>query len=131
MDILRVIEALASARRLQILDWLRDPCTHFPPQQDGDLVEDGVCVGFIADKLGVAQPTATSHLQILKRAGLLTSTRVGQWTFYKRDENGIATAGQQLQHILDPRVVSPSAKSRRRSGLTKATAGLETTIQAS
>lgn len=99
---LSVIEALANARRLQILEWLSDPRSHFPPQQDGDLVEDGVCVGFIVGKLGVSQPTATSHLQILKRAGLLTSKRVGQWTFYKRDEDGIAAAGQQLQAILGP-----------------------------
>jgi DNA-binding transcriptional ArsR family regulator len=82
--------ALASPRRLQILDWLKDPRAHFPPQRDGDLVEDGVCVVFIADKLGVAQPTATTHLQALARAGLVTSKRVGQWTFYKRDEAAIS-----------------------------------------
>src|SRR5882672_4243963 len=81
--------ALASPRRLQILDWLKDPRANFPPQRDGDLVEDGVCVVFIADKLGVAQPTATTHLQALARAGFVTSKRVGQWTFYKRDEAAI------------------------------------------
>lgn len=81
--------ALANAKRLQILDWLKDPERHFPPQQDGDLVADGVCVIFIARKLGVAQPTATSHLQTLARAGLVTSKRVGQWTFYRRDNAAI------------------------------------------
>ena len=63
---------------------LRDPVLHFPPQRDGDLVEDGVCVMFIAEKLGVAAPTATRHLQVLARAGLVTSRRIGQWTFYQR-----------------------------------------------
>ena len=81
--------ALASPRRLQVLEWLRDPRAHFPPQRDGDLVRDGVCVIFLADKLRVRQPTATAHLQILARAGLVTSKRVGQWTFYKRDEKAI------------------------------------------
>lgn len=81
--------ALANAKRLQILDWLKDPERHFPPQQDGDLVTDGVCVIFIARKLGVAQPTATSHLQTLARAGLVTSKRAGQWTFYRRDDAAI------------------------------------------
>ncbi len=70
--------ALASAKRLQILEWLKDPRAHFPPQKDGDLVKDGVCVIFIAEKLGVAQPTATAHLQTLARSGLVTSKRVGQ-----------------------------------------------------
>jgi DNA-binding transcriptional ArsR family regulator len=62
-DPAEVFSALASPRRLQILEWLRDPVAHFPPQRDGDLIEDGVCVIFIADKLGVAQPTATAHLK--------------------------------------------------------------------
>ena len=100
MSSLTVLQALANARRLQVLEWLRDPRAHFPPQRDGDLVHDGVCVVFIADKLGVAQPTATAHLQTLKRAGLITSKRVGQWTFYKRDEDAITRAKEQLQHAL-------------------------------
>jgi DNA-binding transcriptional ArsR family regulator len=95
-----VFRALASPKRLQILEWLRDPVAHFPPQRDGDLVDDGVCVIFIADKLGVAQPTATTHLQALARAGLVTSKRVGQWTFYKRDEAAIRTFKRHLDHEL-------------------------------
>jgi len=91
-----VFRALASPKRLQILEWLRDPVAHFPPQRDGDLVDDGVCVIFIADKLGVSQPTATTHLQALARAGLVTSKRVGQWTFYKRDETAIRAFKHQL-----------------------------------
>ena len=84
------LAALASDKRLQVLAWLKDPRAHFPPQRDGDLVEDGVCVVFIARKLGVAQPTATAHLQALARAGLVTAKRIGQWTFYKRDEAALA-----------------------------------------
>ena len=99
-DTAEVFRALASDRRLQILEWLRDPVAHFPPQRDGDLVEDGVCVIFIADKLGVAQPTATAHLQALARAGLVTSKRVGQWTFYKRDEAAIRAFTTQLANQL-------------------------------
>ncbi len=88
--------ALASARRLQVLEWLKDPRAHFPPQRDGDLVDDGVCVCFIAEKLGVAQPTATAHMQRLARAGLVRSRRIGQWTFYKRDEDEIAAVKQRI-----------------------------------
>jgi DNA-binding transcriptional ArsR family regulator len=88
--------ALASTRRLQVLEWLKDPRSNFPPQRDGDLVDDGVCVLFIADKLGVTQPTATSHLQRLARAGLVTPRRIGQWTFYKRDEVAITAMKRQI-----------------------------------
>jgi DNA-binding transcriptional ArsR family regulator len=99
-DAAEVFRALASPKRLQILDWLRDPVSHFPPQRDGDLVDDGVCVLFIAEKLGVAQPTATTHLQALARAGLVTSKRIGQWTFYKRDETAIDAFTHQLRDQL-------------------------------
>jgi len=95
-----VMAALASPKRLQVLEWLRDPRAHFPPQVDGDLVDDGVCVLFIANKLGVAQPTATVHMQALARAGLVTSKRIGQWTFYRRDEAALAALKQKIAEEL-------------------------------
>jgi len=100
IETLEVLRALASPKRLQVLEWLRDPVAHFPPQRDGDLVKDGVCVVFIADKLGVAQPTATTHLQALARAGLVTSRRIGQWTFYRRDEKAIRAFKRRLREDL-------------------------------
>ena len=100
METVDVLRALASPRRLQILEWLRDPVAHFPPQRDGDLVKDGVCVIFIADKLGVAQPTATTHLQALARAGLVTAKRIGPWTFYRRDEPAIRAFTRTLREDL-------------------------------
>jgi ArsR family transcriptional regulator len=89
---LDVVKALANDRRLQILHWLKTPRAHFPPQVDGDLVRDGVCGVFIAQKLGVSAPTASEHLRVLTRAGLLRPKRIKQWTFYKRDEKRIAAA---------------------------------------
>jgi DNA-binding transcriptional ArsR family regulator len=83
------VKALANERRLQILHWLKQPRAHFPPQVDGDLVEDGVCGLFIAQKLGVSQPTASEHLRILTQARLVRAKRIKQWTFYKRDEKEI------------------------------------------
>ncbi|HUK73588.1 MAG TPA: winged helix-turn-helix domain-containing protein [Streptosporangiaceae bacterium] len=70
--------------------WLRDPLAHFPAQSDGDLVRDGVCSLFIADKLRVSQPTCGEHLKILRRAGLIRGTKIKQWVFYQRDEARIA-----------------------------------------
>ena len=88
-DVASAIQALANERRLQILEWLKDPAAHFPPQVDGDLVKDGVCGVFIAEKLGVSQPTASEHLKILSQAGFIRPKRIKQWTFYKRDEGRI------------------------------------------
>ena len=90
------MRALASERRLKILDWLKDPVAHFPPQVDGDLVRDGVCGVLIAEKLGVSQPTVSEHLKILAQAGLVRSKRIKQWTFYKRDEARIRELKQAI-----------------------------------
>jgi DNA-binding transcriptional ArsR family regulator len=80
------IRALANDRRLQILEWLKNPTKHFPPQVDGDLVEDGVCGLLIARKLHISQPTASEHMKVLCQAGLTRPKRIKKWTFYKRDE---------------------------------------------
>ncbi|HZM48903.1 MAG TPA: helix-turn-helix domain-containing protein [Vicinamibacteria bacterium] len=92
-----VVKALANARRLQILAWLKAPRTHFPPQVDGDLVRDGVCSVFIARKLGVSAPTASEHLRVLSQAGLVRGKRIKQWTFYRRDEKRIAAVKRALR----------------------------------
>jgi DNA-binding transcriptional ArsR family regulator len=93
------LRALASERRLLVLEWLKEPRKHFPRQVEGDLVEDGVCGVFIAAKLGVSQPTASEHLKILCRAGFLRAKRIKQWTFYRRDEKAIRAIRRALAKI--------------------------------
>ncbi|MEW6629888.1 MAG: metalloregulator ArsR/SmtB family transcription factor [Pseudomonadota bacterium] len=87
-----IFKAIANERRLQILDWLKDPRAHFPPQVDGDLVEDGVCALLIAEKLGITQATLSEHMRVLTQAGLLSTKRIKQWIFYRRAEDRIAEA---------------------------------------
>jgi|SRR5471032_2408669 DNA-binding transcriptional ArsR family regulator len=89
MDRLEALQALANDRRLQILEWLKDPEAFFKPQVDGDLVKDGVCAVLIAEKLGISQPTLSEHMRVLCQAGLVQSKRIKQWIFYKRDERSI------------------------------------------
>jgi DNA-binding transcriptional ArsR family regulator len=96
----RIGRALASDKRILILQWLKDPTRHFPPQKDGDLERDGVCGLLIAEKLKISQPTASEHLRILADAGLLQSKRIKQWIFYKRDNAGIRLAKRQLSTML-------------------------------
>ena len=85
-----VFKALANARRLAIMNWLKDPTAHFPPQRDGDLVKDGVCGVLIAEKLGISQPTLSEHMRVLTEVGLVRGKRIKQWIFFQRDEARIA-----------------------------------------
>ena len=91
-----MLKVLGNEKRLTILEWLTDPVAHFPPQRDGDLVDDGVCSVFITDKLGVSAPTASEHLRLLTATGLLRAKRIKQWTFYRRDEERIAEVKAML-----------------------------------
>ncbi|WP_420410857.1 ArsR/SmtB family transcription factor [Roseibium sp.] len=91
-----MLAALASPARLQIIMWLLDPRPHFPEQRDGDLVDDGVCVGFITDKIGLSQPTVSSHMKKLADAGLVTGKKLGNWMFYKPDRTKLEALGLNL-----------------------------------
>jgi ArsR family transcriptional regulator len=91
-----LLKALANEKRLLILEWLRDPAANFPPQRDGDLLRDGVCSLFIAEKLGVSQPTCGEHLKVLGRVGLIRGKKIKQWVFYQRDETRIRQARRLL-----------------------------------
>ena len=93
------LRALANARRLRILRWLKDPVRHFPPQTGGDLVRDGVCGVLIARKLGITQPSASEHLNILASARLIRVKKIRQWAFYKRDERAIRGVTDLLSRL--------------------------------
>ncbi|MCV0427715.1 MAG: helix-turn-helix domain-containing protein [Roseibium sp.] len=93
------MSALSSPVRLQILLWLLDPRSHFPEQRDGDLVEDGVCVGFITEKVGLSQPTVSSHMKKLAESGLVTGKKIGNWMFYKPVREHIADIGEALSNV--------------------------------
>jgi len=94
------LRALANPKRLQILEWLKAPRRHFPPQRSGDLVRDGVCGVLLAAKLHVSQPTASEHLRILAHAGLIRGKRIRKWTFYRRDEAAI----ERVRRLIAARI---------------------------
>jgi DNA-binding transcriptional ArsR family regulator len=95
-----VLRAIGSDKRLQVLAWLRDPVAYFPPQADGDLETDGVCSVLIARRLKVSEPTTSRHMKILLNAGLVRAKPIKQWTFYRRDERGIARARRLIDGAL-------------------------------
>lgn len=86
-DLLEALKALANPVRLEIMEWLRDPESEFSEWEAiADRTEVGVCASHIQAKTGLAQSTISSYMSTLERAGLVTSTRVGKWTHYKRNE---------------------------------------------
>jgi DNA-binding transcriptional ArsR family regulator len=98
-DLEVALKALASDKRLKILDWLKDVQANFPPQEHGDPVTEGACNLFIVEKLGVSQPTGSRHLKVLVDAGLVVATRRKGWTYYRRNEDTIAAVAQRMRGI--------------------------------
>lgn len=111
---LQILKALSNEKRLLIMEWISSPRAHFPEQRDGDLVEDGVCVGFITRKIGLSQPTVTSHMKILEAAGLVAGKSIKNWVFYKPNKAlARATLAQLAGKFADAAAPAPSQDPHR------------------
>lgn len=97
MDQLEIFKALSNKTRLEILQWLKTPELYFTPQEHDNFGCQGVCVGQIQAKAGLTQSTVSEYLTILQKAGLLQQTRVGQWTYYRRNEEAFEALGKWIQ----------------------------------
>jgi ArsR family transcriptional regulator len=91
-------KALANPTRRDILAWLKNPADYFSSQEYP--LDMGVCAGLIDQQAGLSQSTISAHLATLQRAGLITSRRVGQWIFFKRNETVISRFLAQLNNGL-------------------------------
>jgi DNA-binding transcriptional ArsR family regulator len=89
IDVSEALKALDNPTRLAILNWLKDPRKNFP-EQEIDPEEVGVCVSIIQKRVGLSQSTVSLYLSALQRAQLVTSQRIGPWTYYKRHEQNIS-----------------------------------------
>lgn len=99
MDIQLILKALSNEKRLQILQWLKEPELHFESKST-DLKKDGVCVGYIEKKVGLSQSTVSQYLQQLKMAGLITMERKGQWTFCRLNTKLVQEFMKELRQII-------------------------------
>jgi len=97
MDLDASIKALAHPVRRNILQWLKEPEKHFAEQVHS--LELGVCAGMF-ERCGLSQSTVSAQLATLHRAGLVTTQRIGQWVYYKRNEQAIEALLAQLREAV-------------------------------
>ena len=97
---LEIFKALANENRLRILHWLKHPEQHFPPHKEVQGFDNGVCVAFIQAKLNLSQAATSQYLTILQKAGLVIPTRIGKWTYYRRNEETLAHFVDQLKDVI-------------------------------
>lgn len=99
IDVSEALKALDNPTRLAILTLLKDPKTNFP-EQEADPEQLGVCVSIIQERVGLSQSTVSNYLAALQRAHLVTSQRIGPWTYYKRNEQKIALLLEALEKVI-------------------------------
>ncbi|MDX6552385.1 MAG: ArsR family transcriptional regulator, arsenate/arsenite/antimonite-responsive transcriptional [Gaiellales bacterium] len=86
MELERLFRVLADKHRVRILNIL---------MRAGD---QAVCVCEFTDELGLAQPTVSYHLKLLRAAGLLEREKRGQYAYFRvRPE-----AMQRLHVLVEP-----------------------------
>jgi len=96
IDVIEALKALDNPTRLAILTLLKNPRQNFP-EQEADPEQFGVCVSIIQERVGLSQSTVSNYLAALQRAQLVSSQRIGPWTYYKRSESSIAQLLKALE----------------------------------
>lgn len=64
------------------------------------LAANSHCVCELETIFGVSQPAISHHLGVLRDAGLVESSREGQWVFYKMNRAGIEEVLRLLNSLL-------------------------------
>jgi len=66
-DFLKVMKALSDETRLKIIDLL---------------LNYDFCVGALSRQLGISEASVSQHLQVLRKAGVITGEKRGYYTHY-------------------------------------------------
>lgn len=102
MKPIKLFKVLSNETRLLILMWLRNPVLHFGTllaeqrSHRVDPIKVGVSVTLIQQKSGLSQSTISHFLSMLQDVELIEATRIGQWTYYKRNEAKIAEIARYI-----------------------------------
>lgn len=82
----QLLKALADETRLKLVQLL---LTH------------DLCVGALAQRLGISEAAVSQHLRVLKKAGLITGEKRGYWTHYSLDASVLKQLADELQVFAD------------------------------
>ena len=60
----------------------------------------GLCASDIEERVSLSQPTISHHMSVLKKAGLVEAKKLGQWMWYRRNENALKEFARALRESL-------------------------------
>lgn len=85
-ELVRLFKALGDENRLKIIK---------------ELHGNTYCVCDLADKIGIAQPTLSHHLKVLRETGLVHGEKQGPWMFCTLNKKTFDIRGLDLERLLD------------------------------
>ena len=90
----RMLHAIADPTRRRILEALKEKggCSLGK--------EVGLCASDIEQRVQLSQPTISHHMSILKKAGLVEATKLGQWMWYRRNDTALRGFLRKLRQSL-------------------------------
>ena len=91
-----VLKAIAEPRRWRMLELLA--C-------------EELCVCHLAEELAMSQPLVSHHLRVLRDAGLVSSEKHRQWTYYRLRRDALGELGARIGSMTD---CCPAPGERRR-----------------
>ena len=83
---INVLKSLADKNRYQIVSFL----------QNHDF-----CVGALANNLKISKAAVSQHLQILRKAGLVTGEKRGYWTHYSVNKEVLHAIAKELTDLAE------------------------------
>jgi DNA-binding transcriptional ArsR family regulator len=61
---------------------------------------EGLCASDIELRIRLSQSTISHHMSVLKKAGLIEAEKLGQWMWYRRNENALKECTRDLRKSL-------------------------------
>jgi ArsR family transcriptional regulator len=97
-NLVLAFKALADPTRLKVLDLLKargKTCCDLVARE-----EKGLCACDIERAVGLSQAAVSHHMDLLRRAGLVTAEKRGRWMFYRRNEAALAGLAEAIARAV-------------------------------
>ncbi len=65
------------------------------------VMDNALCVCELADILGMPQSSVSSHVQVIRKAGLLESEKCEKWTYFRIDKDHMPLVRSIAKHFAD------------------------------
>jgi len=90
----RMLHAIADPNRRKILQALKE--------RGGCSIgkDTGLCASDIESRIHLSQPTISHHMAILRKARLVEAKKIGQWMWYRRNEEALRDFALHLKKTL-------------------------------